>query len=205
MYPLDIHHLNRIIALSLTAVMSCLIGIFVFFKAPRKTINRVFAAYFLAIATWSAGDVSLTFAMTHQTALFIVRAAFLGIVTIPLFYLHFVVLLLGLKRPWAIRIAYTVAFIFLFLIPYPWFVKGASPKSGLPYFTDAGPLFPLFLAYFFILVVYGTYQLIKAYRNAIGDQRGQLKYLLAGTLLGYLGGSPGFLYVFDRIIFPINP
>jgi two-component system, NtrC family, sensor kinase len=54
-------------------------------------------------------------------------------------------------------------------------------------------------------VTWGLFRLVRGYVKAEGLRKNQLKYLLFGSLLGYVGGVDNFLYLYDVTIFPLFP
>jgi signal transduction histidine kinase len=129
-----------------------------------------------------------------------------GAIFIPVTYFHFCLRFLGLenKKQLLLKIGYLLSFIFLLADTTPLFVKDVSPKLVFPFWPNPGILFHPFLVIFFVYVVYSVLLLIKAFKKAEGILRQQIKYILTGTILSFLGGSTNYFLWYDIPILPIG-
>src|SRR5438094_2514638 len=129
-----------------------------------------------------------------------------GSFLIPTLFLHFIFSLLELKsRKWLLPSAYTLSLIFACLSATPYMITDAGPKFYLRYLLEPGPIYPLAVFFFLSCVMYGHYELYKAYARSFGLKRNQLAHLFWSSLLGYIGGSANFLMVFDLNVPFLNP
>lgn len=196
-----------IICLSVTSATLLLLGSLVYFKNRTKSVNKTFLWYNISTALWSGCEAYAISTYNKTVVLIWWRIDHIGIIFIPTFFLHFVFSLLDIKgkKRLLILASYISSFVFLCINTTPLLVREVVPKFSFRYFINPGVLYPLFLLFWVITVVYGIFELFKAYLNSSGGKRNQLKYLCWGTLIGYLGGSANFLPVFGIEIFPINP
>ena len=129
-----------------------------------------------------------------------------GSFLIPTLFLHFIFSLLELKsRKWLLPSAYVLSLIFAGLSATPYMITDAEPKFYLRYLLEPGPIYPLAVFFFLSCVMYGHYELYKAYARSFGLKRNQLAHLFWSSLLGYIGGSANFLMVFDLNVPFLNP
>jgi len=188
----------------INAITSIILSIFVYFKNRKATLNKNFALFALATAVWSFSYFFWQIAKDFQSALFWSRGLMMGAIFIPVCYFHFVLSLLDLYREKKRLLVFGYIFSFLFFIFNftPLFVKNVAPKLFFSYWPEPGIIFHPFLLMFFGFVVYSWYLMFKALRELTGTRREQVKYVLIGTLIGFLGGSTNYLLWYDV---PIPP
>jgi hypothetical protein len=76
-------------------------------------------------------------------------------------------------------------------------IVDAVPKFYLRSFLVPGPAYFVGVVYFLSCLLYGHYELFKAYSSSTGLRRNQLAYLFWSSLFGYIGGAVNFLFVFN--------
>ena len=132
------------------------------------------------------------------------RLAAVFVVFIPITWFHFVLTFIGKKEPFPYfyLINYTIAFFFVAIAPTPLIFEGVHPILGFKFMPTPGALHHFHLAIFVVLVPYGFYHLIRAYLFESGTRKDQLKYLLAGSVSGFVAGSSIYL-AFYNIPFPL--
>jgi serine phosphatase RsbU (regulator of sigma subunit) len=179
-------------------------GVFVYLKNPGRPVNRAYLFFSICISEWGFAYFLWTvFGKDHASGLFWSRVLNMGPTVLPVCYLHYILALFGwIKEKKRVLIfAYVVGFIFLGLSVTPLYVKDAVPKLMFPYYPTPGLAHPYFLLMFFGLAAYVCAIMIMFYPRATLTQRSQIKYLLAATILGYLGGGSNFL-LFYNVPFP---
>ena len=165
-------------------------------RNPGSRLNRVFAYFAASMALWNLGSFLLRRSPDQWTAYFSEIIIHVGIIALPAFYYHFVLIFLDSTtrhRP-SLVLAYLVAFAYelINLSCSPLFMTGVretywgwAPATGtlyLPYF--------LFLNFF---MIYGVYQLVRANRgidSSFRRNRGML--IMLGTLVSLAGGVVDF-------------
>ncbi len=180
------------------------LGALVYFKDTKKEINVRYAQFCLFVAIWSLCYCFWQAAVKHDTALFWVRALMSGAIFIPISFLHFVVLLLGIypRKRKIVRIGYLFFLVFFLSNLGPWFIKDVVPKMFFPFWPAPGPVFALFLVVWISYCFYACYLLITHYKGFSGINREQIKYVLIGILIGYVSGSTNYFLWYD---IPIPP
>jgi signal transduction histidine kinase len=165
-------------------------------RNPGSRLNRVFAYFAASMALWNLGSFFLRRSPDEWTAYFAEIMIHVGIIALPAFYYHFVLIFLDSTtrhRP-SLVLAYLVAFVYelINLSGSPLFMTGVkatywgwAPATGklyLPYF--------LFLNFF---MIYGVYQLVRANRgidSSFRRNRGTL--IMLGTMVSLAGGFVDF-------------
>ena len=170
------------------------LGVFVYFRDPRAPRNRLYALYCLSIATWSVFYCGWQLTDSKELALSLLRLLMAGATLIPILYFHHTVTFLDIaaRHIGALRIGYVLAALFLVVDTTPWFVAGVYPAMSFSFWPVPGPLFHLFLLYFTWYVVYATSLVGVALRDAHGIRRHQYAYMLAASIIGYVGGATNF-------------
>ncbi|MBL7142487.1 MAG: GAF domain-containing protein [Candidatus Pacebacteria bacterium] len=188
----------------INAVASFIAGFFVYFRARKTPINRSFMFFSLSVAIWSLNYFFWQIAKDENSALFWSKALMAGAIFIPVSYFHFIVNLLNIvkEKKKSLIIGYVLCFIFLFLDFTPFFIKGVAPRLSFAYWPEPGLAFHPFLLMFFLYAIYSWYLMFKSYRKTIGMKREQIKYVLIGTFIGFLGGSTNYLLWYN---IPVSP
>ncbi len=186
------------VSLTLTSLTTILLGIFVFASKRESQLGKIFFLYCLSIAWWSFFQILHMTSVEGNRALWWAQVMEAGAFFIPTFYVHFIRSFLNLKTSRLILASvYLLSSIFAALSFTPYMITGAEPKFYFSAVMMPGPLYPLAVIFFLTFVVYGSFLLFKAYISSQGIQRTQLGYLFWSSLVGYMGGSANFLYVFD--------
>jgi len=161
---LTLHSLLPLIAL----LLNVLLAVITLVRNPGSRLNRVFAYFVTGMAVWNVGTFMLRRAPDEIAATFWEIVIHAGVVLLPAFYYHFVLIFLESTtqhRP-SLVVVYLLAAFFsvvnlsgspLFTQGVKWTYWGWTPAIG--------PLYYLFFPYFFGFLIYGLSHLVKAYRG----------------------------------------
>jgi signal transduction histidine kinase/CheY-like chemotaxis protein len=182
------HQLLPLLAL----VLNICLGAVSLARDPGSRLHRVFAYFAGAQVTWNFGVFMLRRAPDPDSAYFWELIIHAGVVALPTFYYHFVLIMLDSTvehRP-ALAAAYASAAVFFLLnvSGTPTFMSGVTltPWGWAP---AVGPLYHVFLIYFHALFVAGLVHLARAYRaTGSGFRRSRLKLVLLGSAITISGG-----------------
>jgi signal transduction histidine kinase len=165
-------------------------------RNPGSRLNRVFAYLASGMALWNFGVFLLRTSSDAWTAYFIEIVIHVGIIALPAFYYHFVLIFLDSTtrhRP-SLVLAYFIALVYelmnvsgsaLFLTGVTMTYWGWAPATG-----------PLYLPYFLFFngfMISGVYRLLRANRgidSSFRRNRGTL--IMLGTLVSLAGGVVDF-------------
>jgi signal transduction histidine kinase len=182
-----------------------MLGLFVVSQKINKETRLTFFFYSTSLSLWSAGQGCAIYNDNYWISLLAVKVCHVGVVLIPVFFTHLILVILGisnLKRKFLASI-YSIAALLLLFIPTKLLIQTVSLYSPhFKYIFVPGPLYFPMLGFWLFLVIYAFIFLLKGYLTSIGPKRHQLKYFFAGLLISYLGGAPNFLLGF-RIEIPI--
>lgn len=200
---------NYFYTLIITSATAFLLGGFILLKNPKRFLNRILALYLFSVFIWSFFQSWLGIADNEKTAVLFERIEHIGVIFIPIFYLHFVLAFLGLnKLPveslW-LKVNYGAAFLFLLLLPTSYFMKGVDSSGPLRFIVEPGWAYAYSIGWMICLAIYGAYKLFKASLSSTGRLRQQAKCLFWASVIGYIGGLPNYFYAFDYHIPIVNP
>jgi len=186
----------------IAAVSALLSGLIVSFGDRKKALNRIYFLFSMAIFLWSASLGSAVIAPNPETSLFLFRLEHVGVVFIPTVYLHMVLILVGLQQKYKkiIYIMYVSSAVLFGLNFTRLIVKSVSPKFYFPYYKNPGTAYPLLFFLFAVGVFYALHLLFTTYRKLSGYQRNRLKLFFGASIVGYIGGLPAFLPLYN-----VNP
>ena len=185
---MTLHSLLPLIAL----LLNVLLAVITLVRNPGSRLNRVFAYFVTGMAVWNVGTFMLRRAPDEIVATFWEIVIHAGVVLLPAFYYHFVLIFLESTtqhRP-SLVVVYLLAAFFsvvnlsgspLFTQGVKWTYWGWTPAIG--------PLYYLFFPYFFGFLIYGLSHLVKAYRGVDSSfRRNRATLILLGTLVSVAGG-----------------
>ena len=181
----------------LLAIFSFALGIFSLYRNPKAKVARLWFLMSLAVVIWSLAYLFTVLVADPQTGAITIRVLYFGASLIPILYFHFVAsfLLKDISRRFLLILGYVLAFIFLALNIFTNLViRGVRYLPGLGYYEDiALPGFILFLVYFAFFVLYAIILLIKGYNQSEGMMRRKIFWILAASVVGFIGGGSNFL------------
>lgn len=170
----------------------------------KKFIHYIWACFSFSVGLWGFGSYAIGLARNPESAIFWWRIGYVGVILIPVFFTHFVVKFLELKRKWFIAILYIFGALFLFANFFDGlFIRKVRFLFDQFYYLDSPPfLYSLFVIIFFGLIVYTHIKLFQDYKKSIGIKRAQIKYFLLATIPGFLAGAFEFLPVYKIEFYP---
>ena len=190
----------------INAVIAVAFGLLVISKNWRERSNMLFALMTVALAVWGTGYWMWLRAVQSPEALFWVTILSVGSVFIPVFFFHWVVLLLNKERQnHLICIGSYTAALFMSLFAFsPLFISTVSQKLYFPFWPEAGVLYTIYIFSIYIGLI--AYTLFLLFREFISGNdalvRGRVMYILLGAILGFGGGFFNFLLWYDIYIPP---
>ena len=181
---------NYFVALLVSSITIFALAIFTYLKGKEKRVNQTFALYSVATALWAGAEAFSIITSDRNLSLFLWRLNHVGVIFIPVFFIHFVYSLLEIKgkKKRIVVICYLISIVFLIFDFTKLLILEVVPKFSFKNFINPGIIYPFFFSFWIIEAIYGLYELIRAHGKSIGVKRNQLKYLTWGTLIGYLGG-----------------
>jgi len=195
---------SYIISCALTGTLSFLLGIFVYLKNKTSNVNKVAMFLNFGVALWCWSLFGRELSLEKTAALFFIRLSYVGVISIPVIFLHFTASFLKQVNYKLILPIYALGLIFQIFNFTPLFVKDAGPILSFRYYGIPGVIYPFFVISFAGIIAYSHYILIKYFRKSEGQIRNQIRYLLVATVIGFIGGATGFLPNFNIEIYPFG-
>ena len=196
---------------SLSAAFNALMGIILCIliwqnvKDKRDKVKITFSALCLSVAAWSIPYLFWPLAKTKESALLSFQLLHIGSSFASAAYLHFVVSWLNIKKQKiVIQAGYLLALFFALSIFSPLFIRKMVPKFSMQWWAVPGPLYHLYLIYFFSFALYATILLIIYYFKTAGIQKNQILLILIGISLSFLGGSTNYFLWYNINIPPFG-
>ncbi|MBL9215812.1 MAG: GAF domain-containing protein [Opitutaceae bacterium] len=193
-----------ILTSAINAAASLVLSLLVYWRQPRSRTNLAFSWFALSGALWSGFYFLWQVSGNAEDAEWASRLLTASAILIPVAYFHFVIRLLHLDRRLELRAGYAAAVVFAVLSFTPWLVRGTEPRGGFPHWPVPGPLYPVYLLAFFYFVIVTVWMLVRGMRQAEGLERNQLRFVLLGTSVGFLGGSTNYFLWYDIPIPPLG-
>jgi signal transduction histidine kinase len=199
---LTLHQLLPLVAFLLNVSLA---GI-ALFRNPGSRQNRVFAYFVSAMALWTFGVFMLRRAPDESTAYFWEVVIHVGVLTIPAFYYHFVLIFLDSTtrhRP-SLILVYALSLFFLAfdILGSSAFMKGVK----LTYWGWApapGLLYQVAFVYFLAFMIWGLVHLMKVYRRIDSSfRRNRARLILLGTAVSVSGGA---IDIIRFVVMPFAP
>ena len=196
--PLDYYIFSALLNFLVTFSYS----LFIFLKNPRSSLNRTFAAFCLSTAQWSLFYFLWLSTRDIRLADFYIKTCMIGVIFLPSSFTHFVIVFIGLKKNKLFILLNYLISLFLVIVLYSsLFAKPGNPFLVFPYWPLPGTLFPVHLAHFFVNLIYSYFMIFKALKHSKGVFREQIRYVLLGTGIGFLGGLTNY-FCWYRINIP---
>jgi len=187
----------------ITGAISFVTGFAVFLKDRKKILNITYFFLAFSVAIWSFSYSIWLLQKDALSALFWARTLNFGSSLIPVFYLHWILSLLNLKRKKLLIFFYVFTFIFLMFGYSSSFIYGTKSILQFPYFPQANWLYILWLVLGWGGVIVYTFRLLIIEINRTqGNYRTQLNYVLIGSAIGFLGGTTNHFLMLGLDWFP---
>jgi len=200
-------------ALAISGLINGIVSIFfsltILLNNRKSLVNRTLFLLTTVTALWSLSYWRwLSIYDDATTALFWVRILSIFSTLIPIFYAHWIISLLGLarKKRLLLVVFYTITIFFLGFTFSDLFVAGVAPVLNFAFWPRAGAVYTvyIFTAYTFMFV-YSLLLLLKHYFSTIDPNRKeQLRYVVWGSALGFIGGASNFLLWYDIPVPPLG-
>jgi len=95
-----------------------------------------------------------------------------------------------------------MSFCILFFVFSPIFISNISTKYLMKYWAEPGLLFYFYTLHFFVFSFISSCLLFYYYNKSSGKIKTQLKIILWGVILGYIGGSTNYFLWYNINIYP---
>lgn len=197
------------------ALVATILGFIVYFRNKKQLVNKIFALFCGVVAIWSYAYFAWLLLKDRNLILLNHRIFLMGAsIFIAILFFHSILAFTNkIKEYKKFLIWGYVIFSFFLLADWftPFIVRGVEQELFFEFWPKAGILLTPFLIvwYFYLLVsVYVIAKEIKktALPNGQTDisYRNQLKYILAGAIIGFVGSAPNYFLWYSIPIPPVT-
>jgi signal transduction histidine kinase len=184
-----------------TSLLSIGLGIFVLLKGKRKAVNILWSLTCFSIALWSLGLGMIVRAGSFSSALTWSSVLYAGAIMISIVFSHFALAVLKLRMQRIVLGGYLLA-LFLEVANAFGYLTTVKAHPPFNYYSVPLKIYPIYVVYFFFYFLYSHWLLFRGMQGAPDNIKNQIKYILAGTAVGYLGGATTYFMVYEINIFP---
>lgn len=201
---------NLILSSAIVITAFSLLG-YVLTHNLRSSVAQAFSVLLACVLLVYACDIIIPRVEGAQAVVSWLRVQWIGIAMVPAAYLHFSDALLrstrhfSRRRQWAVAGSYGFSAILVLLALFTDII--VSDGDVLPEISHlaAGPLFPLFVAYFATTAIYGAYNVIRARRRCLTPAlRRRMLYLAVSFAAPGMGVFP-YLIVSAGLVTHLGP
>ncbi|MDH5661436.1 MAG: diguanylate cyclase [Elusimicrobiota bacterium] len=175
---------------NLVCALFCLgVGIFVFFKNKKSSVNISFALLCLSTFIWQLGTFMVLLSKNSDVAIFWCRFTYKGAIFIPITTYHFVINFLrkNVQRKFVIISYFIGAILFVPISETKYFIPDLY-EYFWGYWWKAGSFHPYFLLFFGVLMIVSFYNFYESYRReTLRIEKIRKGFLFIAILIGYMG------------------
>jgi signal transduction histidine kinase len=166
------------------------------FRNPGSRLNRLFTYFVGGMAVWNFGVFMLRRSPDEATAVFWEIVIHTGVIALPAFYYHFVLVFLEstTRHRTSLLVVYALALLFsiINLSGSPLFMSGVK-STYWGWAPATGLLYTPFFVYFNCFLIYGLWHLVRIYNDVDSSfRRNRATLILLGTLVSLIGGLIDF-------------
>jgi signal transduction histidine kinase len=166
------------------------------FRNPGSRLNRLFTYFVGGMAVWNFGVFMLRRSPDEATAVFWEIVIHTGVIALPAFYYHFVLVFLEstTRHRTSLLVVYALALLFsiINLSGSPLFMSGVK-STYWGWAPATGLLYTPFFVYFNCFLIYGLLHLVRIYNDVDSSfRRNRATLILLGTLVSLIGGLIDF-------------
>lgn len=204
-----------IISTFLTLILAFALGIFTIIKNPKAKVNILWFLTMMAVSVWAVGYVLVLFSTDDATAAKTLKIVYLGATFVPILFFHFVASFLYQDRKFKLIIifGYISATVMTYLaVATTYIIKGVKFHEVFGRHEEVtGTGFYLYLAYFLTFMFLGLILLIQGYVKSDGIRKKQIFYILAASVIAFIGGTSNFvtdltgIYPYGQMIIWVFP
>jgi signal transduction histidine kinase len=191
----------------INAITSLLLGSLIFSK-KRTSVNMGFVWVCFSVFFWSGGYFFWQISFSEYWAIFWLKFLTVGSIFIPVSFFFFSIVFLNLFKKIIFKLFFYLGLIFsigvIIITPTNLLIKGVEKKLSFLFWPNAGDWYWLMLLVFFSYFVITLFLFLREYFKSANIYHEQIKFILIGTGLGFLGGLTNFPLWYDISVYPIG-
>ena len=209
-WPVILAFVNLILSSAIVITAFSLLG-YVLTHNLRSSVAQAFSVLLACVLLVYACDIIIPRVESEQAVEAWLRVQWIGIAIVPAAYFHLSDALLrstrhfSRRRQIAVMVSYLISIALVFLALFTNTVVTDGDLTPLISHLEAGPLFPLFVAYFAITATYGVYNVVRARRRCLTPtSRRRMAYLAVSFAAPALGVFP-YVIISAGLVAVISP
>ncbi len=184
------------------------IGIYAYLKNRQSSLNQMWCLFNALTAAWFSFIYTANVVTDKTAALFVVRLAHSSSILTCIIFYHFCLYYVAVaeKRKAVLRGVYAAgltAFLIETFLPFL-VVVDVVPRFYLPFTPQGSRFYFLHLLLIVGILLLSFYELARAYRNASGYKRNQMKYFFLATLIAALTMMTVLPMAFGAPVYPFG-
>jgi signal transduction histidine kinase len=195
----------------LVAITTLGISLLLASKGWGKFSNRIFIGVPLCGAIWGLGSFLATTASVEEKIYFWYQIAYIGVELTPVFFFHFIYSFVNKKKAILLYMVYLLGIGFagcIIFLRKEFFGELVFRYNQFYWFywpRSKSILYLMFyVSFYWLLLGYSFLLLIKFYKKSSGVIRNQVRYLLLGSIIGWVGAEGVFLPKFIWNVYPYS-
>lgn len=177
----------------INAISSSMLGLFVYVKNTKKSVNRAFFIYCLTVAIWSICYFFWQISKNEAASIFWCKALMMGAIMIPVYQTRFIRRVLNLRvEKKLIFLLYLYSAIFILSNLGNYIVAGVDQRGGFDYWPIAGTFFIHFLLVWIGIVIYNFVLVFTNFERVDKKTQVFLLYIVIATIISYIGGITNY-------------
>lgn len=183
--------------------------LFLFLNNKKEKTHIILGLLCFSAVLWGIGAYGYSSTLNKEMALFWWKFANVGSIFSTVTFYFFILSYLGIHQKylsWTISLT-TVFFLYLNFFETDMFIGNLELAFNQFYYINwpinkITPYLIYYLLYYFILLSYSFILLLKNFRQATRIKKQQMKYLIIGMLIGFIGCHSCFAPVFGLDLYP---
>ncbi len=187
----------------INAITGLILGLIVI-NQNRNKVNISFTLFALSTTLWSIAYFMWQITGNETMAIFWIKVLTFFSVFIPFFYFYFTLYFLNIfeQYKYMLYLVNVLALFFALLSSTSLMVNGVSEKMGFKFWPNPGIFYGYFILFFISLSLLSIIVLLIYSRKERGLRKKQIRYMVLGVGVGFLGGLTNFFLWYNIKIPP---
>jgi len=190
----------------INAITAVSLGLLVLAKGWKLRINQLFVCMTFSYSIWSISYWRWLSSHELFGASFWGHLTSLGSVFVPIFFFHWILILIGQerRRRSILVLFYLEGILCLFVNSSNLFLNGFDHKLFFEFWPNAGSLYWIYIVGIYVIpVLYGLVLLLRTYHSTSSNiLKHQIIYIVTATIMGFGGGLTNFFLWYNIMIPP---
>ncbi len=157
----------------------------------------------ISATIWALGYLGMINATSTEVANVFNITLHYAAILVPVSFIYFVASFTGRTKQHKRILTFSVsASVFFLATNYLYVLDGVQPKFLFDYAPNTGPLYLPFFLYYLLVAIFSWYILLQAIKDTKNLDRIRYGFMLAASVIGFVGGGSVFFYTFNINLAP---